>query len=595
MSNVSEITQHLIDIVQANSDLQDVWIRGKISNIRSIQNGPLNFTIKDSNEKIDCVIFDNGTSLQTDLPSEGSGVYIKGQIFIYGVSSEYRFKVTDINLPENPLPNQSVSVAALTEVLENTVADHLGEGQGQISDIYEANTGWTNFKLKTATANETLSNSIECSLPPSIANNLPFPLTEGEEVSVKGNFKIFSARNTYQIIINNSADIVRVPEVLADPPITRCNQCNQCHDTNYELCPMCHYAQVEHEGIVVGAVMRYFNRFKDFSTKQEYPIQFGAKQGRADVVLKDSKNKLSVIAECKHIGYDGTSGIDQLESYLNASGTTLGLFADDTDPNGWTFLKNLGKGKFTEITRSDFETMVRDEKAQPFPEQPNPNPTPLPIPSNPAPRLWQYITGVLGVALCICLTVLIMQLDEKNRQIRDNTRIITQLKHDNTRLTEKNTQIQDNTKAISQLRNKIETLANEKQALQEQITEKDKQLEEYTSKNSKLESEIADLREQITEKPQESDSEKLPPQNSDVKNPIEPEPPPLKPISELLNINTASIKELQTLPGIGPAKAQDIIEYREKHGKFDSVEDITKIHGIAEKTLENLRKFISAE
>jgi competence ComEA-like helix-hairpin-helix protein len=591
MSSVSEITQHLEKKIKANPKLQNVWMQGEISNIRPIQNGHLNFTLKDNNEKIDCVIFDDGTSLQTDLPSEGSGVYVKGQIFIYGASGEYRFKVTDIKLSENPLPDQSVSVTALTKVLGNTIANPSFEAQGQILDIYEADTGWVNFKIKNATTDEIPNDIIECSLPPSIANNLAFPLTEGEEVNVKGNFKIFSARNTYQIIINNPADIVRVPEVLADPPITRCNQCNQSHDTNYELCPMCHYAQLEHEGIVVGSVMRYFEKFTNFSTQREYSIRLiGTIKGRADVVLLNSQGNLAAIAECKRIGYDGNEGIEQLKSYLFPSESKLGLFADDTDPNKWTFLENLGRRNFDQITRTKFEALI-DQEIPSSNKQSNQSPTSSTVPKNSASRFWQYIIVVLVVALCICLTVLIMQLGEKNRQILENTRTISKLQNNNTRLTEKNTQIQDNTKAISQLRNKIATLANEKQALQEQITEKDKQLEEYTSKNSKLENKITNLQKQLLEKDQQS------PQNPGVNSPSEPKPPLPETIPKRLNINTATAKELDDLPvpGIGEALSKRIIQYRKQNGNFATVDEITKVPGIGEKTLEKLRGFICVE
>ena len=49
-----------------------------------------------------------------------------------------------------------------------------------------------------------------------------------------------------------------------------------------------------------------------------------------------------------------------------------------------------------------------------------------------------------------------------------------------------------------------------------------------------------------------------------------------------ININTAGVKELMTLSGIGEAKASDIISYREEHGSFTSPEDIMKIQGIKE-------------
>ena len=64
---------------------------------------------------------------------------------------------------------------------------------------------------------------------------------------------------------------------------------------------------------------------------------------------------------------------------------------------------------------------------------------------------------------------------------------------------------------------------------------------------------------------------------------------------ELFNINTASAEELQTLPNIGAQMAQRIIDYREQHGKFASVEDLQKVKGIGAKTLEKLRPFVDAK
>ncbi len=59
-----------------------------------------------------------------------------------------------------------------------------------------------------------------------------------------------------------------------------------------------------------------------------------------------------------------------------------------------------------------------------------------------------------------------------------------------------------------------------------------------------------------------------------------------------ININTATSEELQTISGIGEAKAKKIIEYREKHGSFKTIEDITNVSGFGEKTLENLKEYI---
>ena len=58
----------------------------------------------------------------------------------------------------------------------------------------------------------------------------------------------------------------------------------------------------------------------------------------------------------------------------------------------------------------------------------------------------------------------------------------------------------------------------------------------------------------------------------------------------LLNINKATEQELQNLPGIGPSLASKIIEYRNKNGKFSSVEDIKNVNGIGESKYENIKE-----
>lgn len=65
--------------------------------------------------------------------------------------------------------------------------------------------------------------------------------------------------------------------------------------------------------------------------------------------------------------------------------------------------------------------------------------------------------------------------------------------------------------------------------------------------------------------------------------------PPAKPV----NLNTASSAELQTVPGIGPATAEKIIQMRKSYGVFKSVDDLLAIRGIGPKRLEKMRKYLT--
>ena len=65
--------------------------------------------------------------------------------------------------------------------------------------------------------------------------------------------------------------------------------------------------------------------------------------------------------------------------------------------------------------------------------------------------------------------------------------------------------------------------------------------------------------------------------------------------SDKININTAGIAELDTLPGIGEAYAKRIIEYRESNGFFKSIEEIKNVSGIGEKRYEAIKDLITVK
>ena len=65
--------------------------------------------------------------------------------------------------------------------------------------------------------------------------------------------------------------------------------------------------------------------------------------------------------------------------------------------------------------------------------------------------------------------------------------------------------------------------------------------------------------------------------------------------SNLVNINKATIQELDILPGIGEATANKIINYREENGQFKSIDEIKNVNGIGDKKYEEIKSLISVE
>ena len=68
---------------------------------------------------------------------------------------------------------------------------------------------------------------------------------------------------------------------------------------------------------------------------------------------------------------------------------------------------------------------------------------------------------------------------------------------------------------------------------------------------------------------------------------------PEKKKESLISLNSGTLEEFMSLPGIGEVIACRIIEYREKHGSFQSVEEIVSVSGIGEKKYEAIRPFIT--
>lgn len=63
----------------------------------------------------------------------------------------------------------------------------------------------------------------------------------------------------------------------------------------------------------------------------------------------------------------------------------------------------------------------------------------------------------------------------------------------------------------------------------------------------------------------------------------------------IININTATVKEIMALPGIGKKKAEAIIAYRQDQGRFDNISGLKKVNGVGKKTYEKIKEHVVTE
>jgi competence protein ComEA len=71
--------------------------------------------------------------------------------------------------------------------------------------------------------------------------------------------------------------------------------------------------------------------------------------------------------------------------------------------------------------------------------------------------------------------------------------------------------------------------------------------------------------------------------------------PGIETISTIININTASLEELDRLPGIGPSIAQKIIDYRQQNGPFTILEEVQNVSGIGPAKYEQIKDLITLQ
>ncbi len=303
------------------------------------------------------------------------------------------------------------------------------------------------------------------------SGSISSPVQVGNNVCVRDNVSIYSSQSRYQIDVTGVDPITE--NSTEQCQCSGCSQCgNQCDrlrevanfqscatclprppDELYELCPECYAISPDHETKVADEVYDHFDKLEvnGFSPDREYQIQFGTRNGIADVVLADGNGSFAAIAECKGAGYVG-HGIEQLKSYLSATDTRFGIFANRVDKSQWKFYENRGANCIPEIDLSKFKEGVGDGITT-------------------RERLRDEIRDLKGEITA--------GLENQKSELMDAVEQITQTEHN---LTER----------TSDLTQQIETLENYKSGLHEEIHRKlDNLLEE---KMQRLEKPLSDLK-----------------------------------------------------------------------------------------------------
>lgn len=364
--SVSDITSILSDIIQSESILQDIRVQGEV-----LVDGPPNvFWLRHGENKIRCFIPGNNTVQFEFLLRAGNIVVVNGKIALFSSFSQYQILVNTVAEFESISRQgiQPISVSKITTNLQSIIetADSLRNMrvQGEISDTHSQD-GIPDIHLELcddagkATAGLP---TIKC-----VSTDVELPQVNlGNEVCLRGKVSIYPQKSLYQVDIG-SMELVPSSDRKARCQCSGCEQClpllgnnHRCNRSpNPLLCPKCYAVNPNSENEVVEAVDLYFSskKFQGFSTKKECEIQFGSREGKADVVLVDRNESFAAIVECKGTGFVGR-GIEQLKSYLCATDTRFGIFANMTDPKQWKFYENRRRNRFDPITRDQFEDGV---------------------------------------------------------------------------------------------------------------------------------------------------------------------------------------------------------------------------------------------
>ncbi len=88
--SVSDLTRHIKDLLEEDEILQDIWVKGEVSNFSRPPSGHLYFTLKDSAASLKCVMWRNTLSRQKFVPRDGDAIEAHGSINLYEIGGQYQ-------------------------------------------------------------------------------------------------------------------------------------------------------------------------------------------------------------------------------------------------------------------------------------------------------------------------------------------------------------------------------------------------------------------------------------------------------------------------------------------------------------------------
>ena len=271
----------------------------------------------------------------------------------------------------------------------------------------------------------------------------------------------------------------------------------------FTLCDECS-VETPYEAPIVEAVVNYFSKpqFRDFFIETEHEIQMGTDNRRPDIVLLDKSEGFVAIAECKQTGVV-TYGREQLKSYLCATDTQFGVFANSTNPNEWEFYENLRRNQFTHpLERFDFERKIATGRTiESIREEKNKLDREIQKASD------QYAQKTREVdSSCKQLDELNEEIERKNKQLAQLKKEIKPLRRENSDLKEEIVQHSQQAEVLrglklrstrASLTKENNSLIERRAQLQYEIQKKEDQEEDLTGKIDTLKRDRIELEKQV--------------------------------------------------------------------------------------------------